>query len=150
MSVIIIIGVVIIFYVVGYRYYAKTLDRRIIEPDDGHTTAAHLMGDNVDYYPFKKSILFGHHFASIAGAGPIIGTIVAIGYFGWVATLGWIMIGSIFFGAVHDYLALMISVRNRGSSIPDIANKAIGSRAKAVFSVFLWVARWCLLLPFSG
>ena len=98
------------------------------------------MKDGVDFVPARKAVLFGHHFSSIAGAGPIIGPIVAIGSFGWLATLGWIALGSIFFGAVHDYLSLMVSVRNRGASIADVAEKTMGKTSKIIFSVFLWAA----------
>jgi carbon starvation protein len=147
--ILIILGVCIAFYIIGYRAYARILDREIINPDDRRPTPAVLMQDNIDFSPARKSILFGHHFASIAGAGPIIGPIVAVGYFGWLATLGWIVIGNIFFGAVHDYLTLMASVRNRGDSIANIAEKTMGKKAKAVFSIFLWAAMVLIVAVFG-
>jgi len=94
-------------------------------------------------------VLFGHNFASIAGAGPVIGPIVAMHHFGWVVTLVWILIGNVFIGAVHDYLALMVSVRNRGSSIADIAEKTMGMRAKSVFSIFLVLAMLLVIAVFG-
>lgn len=135
----IMIGAVLFFYFVGYRFYGKIIEEKLIQPDNS-STPAFTMQDGVDYLPAKKPILFGHHFASIAGAGPIIGPIVALINFGWLPALGWIAIGNVFIGAVHDYLALMLSVRNRGASIADIAEKAMGSGAKNIFSIFLCLA----------
>ena len=135
----ILIGAVILFYFFGYKFYGKIIEEKLVNPDNS-PTAATTMQDGVDYFPAKKPILFGHHFASIAGAGPIIGPIVALITFGWLAALAWIAVGNIFIGAVHDYLALMISVRNKGASIADIAEKAMGHRAKNIFSIFLLLA----------
>ena len=128
------------FFFVGYRYYAGRLDREVIQPDNSVSTPAVMQGDGVDFVKSKPLVLFGHNFASIAGAGPVIGPIVAMHHFGWAVTLVWILIGNVFIGAVHDYLALMVSVRNRGSSIADIAEKTMGIRAKSVFSIFLVLA----------
>jgi hypothetical protein len=89
LSVLIIVSVCIVFYLVGYKFYVNILDRKVIKPNDSCPTSSKSMRDHVDFYPAKKPVLFGHHFASITGAGPIIGPIVAIGYFGWLATLGW-------------------------------------------------------------
>ena len=135
----IIIGAFFFLYFFGYRYYARIIEKKLVSPDDS-TTPAFSKRDGIDYIPAKKSILFGHHFASIAGAGPIIGPIVALVNFGWLAALGWIAIGNVFIGAVHDYLTLMLSVRNRGVSVADIADQAMGRRAKNIFSIFLYLA----------
>jgi carbon starvation protein len=105
--------------------------------------------DGVDYQPSKPLFLFGHNFASIAGAGPVIGPIVAMHYFGWGLTIIWILLGSVFIGAVHDYMTLMISVRNKGNSIADIAESAMGVRAKAVFSCFLILAMLLVIAVFG-
>ena len=101
------------------------------------------------YVPSKPLVLFGHNFASIAGAGPVIGPIIAMHHFGWAVTLVWIMLGSVFIGAVHDYLTLMVSVRNRGSSIADIAETTMGYRAKAVFAIFLILAMLLVIAVFG-
>lgn len=135
----IILGAFFFLYFFGYRYYAGIIEKKLVDPGDD-ATPAFSMRDGVDYIPAKKTILFGHHFASIAGAGPIIGPIVALVNFGWLAALGWIAIGNVFIGAVHDYLTLMISVKNRGVSIADIADHAMGRRAKNIFSLFLYLA----------
>jgi carbon starvation protein len=137
------------FFFVGYRYYAGRLDRELIQPDDSLSTPAVLQGDGIDFVESKPLVLFGHNFASIAGAGPVIGPIIAMHHFGWVVTLVWILIGNVFIGAVHDYLSLMISVRNRGSSIADIAEKTMGVRAKSVFSIFLVLAMLLVIAVFG-
>ena len=137
------------FFFVGYKYYAGRLDREVIQPDNSLSTPAVLQGDGIDFVESKPLVLFGHNFASIAGAGPVIGPIVAMHYFGWAVTLIWILIGNVFIGAVHDYLALMVSVRNRGSSIADIAEKTMGIRAKSIFSIFLVLAMLLVIAVFG-
>ena len=137
------------FFFVGYRYYAGRLDREVIQPDNSISTPAVMQGDGVDFVKSKPLVLFGHNFASIAGAGPVIGPIVAMHHFGWAVTLAWILLGNVFIGAVHDYLALMVSVRNRGSSIADIAEKTMGIRAKSVFSIFLVLAMLLVIAVFG-
>ena len=137
------------FFFVGYKYYAGRLDREVIQPDNSLSTPAVLQGDGIDFVESKPLVLFGHNFASIAGAGPVIGPIVAMHYFGWAVTLVWILIGNVFIGAVHDYLALMVSVRNRGSSIADIAEKTMGIRAKSIFSIFLVLAMLLVIAVFG-
>ena len=127
-------------YFIGYRFYAGRLDSELIHPDVKRVTPALEQNDGVDYVPSKPLVLFGHNFASIAGAGPVIGPIIAMHHFGWAITLVWILLGNVFIGAVHDYLTLMVSVRNRGSSIADIAESTMGFRAKAVFDIFLILA----------
>lgn len=139
-SSLIIVAAVLFFYFFGYRFYARIIEGKLVKPDNTKKTPAHSMHDGVDFVPAKKTILFGHHFASISGAGPIIGPIVALVSFGWFAAFCWILVGNVFIGAVHDYMTLMLSVRNKGRSVADIAEKAMGKRAKVVFSVFLYLA----------
>jgi carbon starvation protein len=137
------------FYFVGYRSYAAKLDRELIRPEANRPTPAIEQNDGVDYVPSKPLVLFGHNFASIAGAGPVIGPIIAMHHFGWAITLFWVLIGNVFIGAVHDYLALMISVRNGGSSIADIAETTMGTRAKNVFAIFLILAMLLVIAVFG-
>ena len=137
------------FYFVGYRFYAGKLDSELIQPDAGQVTPAVQKNDGVDFVPSKPLVLFGHNFASIAGAGPVIGPIIAMHHFGWAITLVWILLGNVFIGAVHDYLTLMVSVRNRGSSIADIAESTMGFRAKAIFSIFLVLAMLLVIAVFG-
>ena len=149
LTVSILISSCLFFFFVGYRYYAGRLDREVIHPDNSISTPAVLQGDGVDFVQSKPLVLFGHNFASIAGAGPVIGPIVAMHHFGWAVTLVWILLGNVFIGAVHDYLTLMASVRNRGSSIADIAENTMGIRAKAVFAIFLVLAMLLVIAVFG-
>jgi carbon starvation protein len=129
-----------ILFCLGYFLYGGFIERRLISPEPDKDTPAYEFRDEIDYTPAKTPMLFGNHFASIAGAGPIIGPLVALSCFGWLATVCWIVLGTIFLGAVHDYLALMVSVRNKGLSMAQVAASAIGARAKCLFSIFLWLA----------
>ena len=139
----------IFFYFVGYRFYAGKLDSELIQPDGAKPTPAVKQNDGVDFVPSKPLVLFGHNFASIAGAGPVIGPIIAMHHFGWAITLVWILLGNVFIGAVHDYLTLMVSVRSRGSSIADIAESTMGFRAKAIFAIFLVLAMLLVIAVFG-
>ena len=104
--------------VVGYIFYGGYLCKKWGVGESDEPTPAHTMEDGVDYVPAKAPVLMGHHFSSIAGAGPITGPISALGLgFGWLACALWIVIGGIFFGGVHDFGALVASVRHGGKSI---------------------------------
>ncbi|GAB4323789.1 MAG: carbon starvation protein A [Candidatus Zixiibacteriota bacterium] len=137
-AVIAIVGLAWFYF--GYRWYAGRIDRTIIHPDDGRPTPGTEVNDRRDYMPTHPLILFGHHFSSIAGAGPIVGPILAVALFGWLPTLIWILVGSVFVGAVHDYTALMTSIRHRGVSIVEIAGTSISNTARWVLSAFVWFA----------
>jgi carbon starvation protein len=106
------------------------------------------MKDGVDYYPTKKHILFGHHFTSIAGAAPIIGPCVAA-YWGWLPALLWILFGTVFMGAVHDFGSLVTSVKEKGRSIADIASFTISKRARLMFLIFVLLLVWLVLAVFA-
>ena len=108
----------IIFFYLAYRYFGSFMDRRC-GIDKQRQTPAHTVNDGVDYVPTRASILFGHHFSSIAGAGPIVGPILAAMYFGWGPTWLWILIGAAFVGGLHDYGAAFISTRTGGKSIAE-------------------------------
>lgn len=136
------------FFVV-YHSYGRAIDRYLVEPDGKRPTPAHTLRDNVDYHPANPFFLFGHHFSSIAGAGPILGPVMAVFYFGWGAAFVWVILGAIFLGGIHDYLTLMISVRNKGVSIADIAAKTISPRAKLILSVFIWLALVLVVAVFA-
>jgi len=128
------------WFFLAYQWYSRRIDRRIIHPDDTRATPGAEINDNLDYVPTRAIVLFGHHFSSIAGAGPIVGPILAFSLFGWLPALIWILVGSVFIGAVHDYTSLMISIRNRGVSIVEISGKSISKAARWVFSAFVWFA----------
>lgn len=140
---------VLLFLLLGYHLYGRLIDRKVVNPDPTAKTPASAQYDGVDFSPARKAMLFGHHFSSIAGAGPIVGPVIAVFHFGWLAALGWIALGSVFIGGVHDYLTLMVSVRHRGASIADIARDTMGQRAKAIFSAFLWLALVLVITVFA-
>ncbi len=125
-----------VLYFVVYRFYARFLGRRIFALDPTRKTPAHTMTDGVDYVPCRKSILFGHHYASIAGLAPMLGPAIAV-IWGWLPGMLWVVFGTLFIGAVHDFGALVVSMRNRGMSIGKVAEDLIGARAKAIFLLII-------------
>ncbi|RKZ24801.1 carbon starvation protein A [bacterium] len=139
----------IIFLFLGFIVYGKHIRAKLFPLSESKPTPANTMTDGVDYVPAKPLVLFGHHFASIAGAGPIVGPLVAVGAWGWLPVLLWVLLGSVFMGGVHDYLALMISVRNGGISIAEAAEKAISKRARWLFSVFVWLSLVLVVAVFA-
>ena len=107
--------------------------------------------DGVDYVPAKHwTVLFGHHFASIAGAGPIIGPVIAAMVWGWFPALVWLIIGSLLLGGVHDLSALMVSLRHKGKSVADVAQSVMGFRAKMIFAMFVWLALILVIAVFAA
>ena len=142
------IAVVGIAFLIGnYFLYGRYIEKKI-KPTSKKTPAV-LHKGKIDYYPSNKFFLFGHHFASIAGAGPIIGPILAVSYFGWALTSLWIILGTVFIGAVHDYLALMISVRNKAKGISKITEKSLNSRAGKIFALMIWITLTMIIATFS-
>lgn len=133
----------------GYILYGGFLERRVVQPDDSRPVPAIAQRDGVDYEPAPGPMLFGHHFATIAGAGPIIGPVLGVFLFGWGPVLVWILLGSIFLGAVHDYLSLMMSARQRGLSVAEITRDVVSPRAAAAFAVFLWAALVLVIAVFG-
>lgn len=129
----------IVWFLFAYFWYGKVIQKKVLHCDDDNITPSHQFEDGKDFVPSKLSILFGHHFSSIAGAGPIVGPIIAFGLFGWLPAILWILIGSVFIGAVHDYTVLMVSVRNGGRSIVDVSKLVISKKSKAIFGVFVWI-----------
>ena len=126
-------------FLLGYILYSWKITK-LFKIDPQRKTPAFKKYDGVDYVPAKHwSILFGHHFASIAGAAPIIGPVLAVSIWGWAPTLIWVVLGTVFIGGVHDYASLIISVKHNGTSIADIAKDAISKNAKIVFLIFLWL-----------
>lgn len=132
--VILLIGIILL--ALAYRFYSPYIALKL-GLDPARETPSHTMKDGVDYYPAKAPILFGHHFASIAGAAPIVGPIIAITY-GWGVTVLWIILGGIFLGALHDFSALIVSIRHRGRSIGEVLGEHMGRAGKMMFLLFLW------------
>ena len=137
------------FFYLGFRFYSKFIGNRIFGINDTNVSMpSKTFEDGVDYVPTKKHILFGHHFTSIAGAAPIIGPCVAA-FWGWLPALIWILIGTVFMGAVHDFGALVTSVKEKGRSIADIASTTISQRARIMFLVFIIFLVWLVLAVFA-
>ena len=120
----------------GYFLYARFLER-VLGVDPSKPTPAHTRSDGVDYVPAHPAVLFGHHFASIAGAGPIVGPVLAA-EFGWASVALWIILGCVFIGAAHDMIAMFLSVRHGGESIGSIIGTILGRPGKILFLVFSW------------
>lgn len=135
-------------FVLAYRTYARWIGRRVYADDEAIETPAHTRRDDRDYVPTSRGVLFGHHFTSIAGAAPIIGPCVAV-YWGWLPALVWIVIGTIFMGAVHDFGALVASVKHDGRSVGEIAKSTMGPRARALFLCFVLLLVWLVLAVFA-
>jgi len=126
-----------IIYVLFYMTYGKALQNKIVKADSSRKTPAHRLYDGVDYVPAHPIVLYGHHFASIAGAGPIVGPALAMAW-GWLPSILWVWFGNVFIGAVHDYLALMASVRYDGKSIQWISGKLMSKRTGVLFEIYIW------------
>jgi carbon starvation protein len=138
-------------FAAGYFWYAAFIEKKVWEVDFSKQTPAVIKDDGLDYVPAKHwTILFGHHFASIAGAGPIIGPVIACALFGWGPALLWIIIGSIFIGGVHDFSALMLSLRHQGATVGHVAQSVLSRRSRLVFSLFLWLALILVVAVFAA
>ena len=135
------------FYL-GYRFYSVWISSKIYKTDPDLKVPAHELRDDVDFVPTKKHILFGHHFTSIAGAAPIIGPCVAA-YWGWLPACLWIIIGTVFMGAVHDFGALVVSIREKGRSIADVSSKIMSDNARIMFLLFVMMLVWLVLAVFA-
>ena len=126
----------LVAYVLVYRFYARYLGARIFKLDPTRSTPAHEMKDGVDYVPCRRVVLFGHHYASIAGLAPMLGPAIAV-IWGWLPGMLWVVLGTLFIGAVHDFGALVVSMRHRGLSIGKVAEDLIGKRAKSIFLLII-------------
>jgi carbon starvation protein len=135
-------------YILAYRFYCRFLSKRLFCIDPSRRTPAHEFEDGVDFVPTRRGILFGHHFTSIAGAGPIVGPAIAV-IWGWLPALVWVLVGSIFMGAVHDFGALVVSARNKGQSIGEVAKDLIGSRARLLFLLLIFFALLIVIAVFA-
>jgi carbon starvation protein len=113
-------------YLIGFRFYARLIEMKIVRPRDDHATPAEVLDDGTDYVPTDRRVLFGHHFAAIAGAGPLVGPVLAT-QMGYLPCSIWIVIGAVFAGAVQDYLVLWISTRRRGRSLGQMARDELGA-----------------------
>ena len=149
MSSIVLVLIGLLVFYLGFRFYSRFIENRIFKiHEEDQTMPSKALEDGIDYVPTKKHILFGHHFTSIAGAAPIVGPCVAA-YWGWLPALLWILLGTIFMGAVHDFGALVISVKEKGRSIADIASNTISKRTRLMFLSFVILLIWLILAVFA-
>ena len=147
MSAIVLILLAIAIFVGGYLTYGRWLAKTWgIDPNK--TTPAHTMEDGVDYVPAKTPVLMGHHFSSIAGAGPINGPIQAA-FFGWLPCFLWIVIGGIFFGAVQDFGSIFVSIRHEGKSLGEVIENTMGRKCRVLFTVFAWLVLLLVVAAFA-
>jgi carbon starvation protein len=133
---IVVIGVVVIYF--AYNYYAKRIDRTVIQADASRVTPARMYMDGADFMPTSRFVLYGYHFKSIAAAGPIVGVITAANLWGWAPAILWLMIGVTFIGWASDYSAIMMAVRNDGNSLSAIAHRLISPRTRRILFVFIF------------
>jgi carbon starvation protein len=138
----------VVLLALAYRLYGAFLERQF-GIDAGARTPAHTLRDGLDYVPARTPVLMGHHFSSIAGAGPIVGPIIATAFFGWLPVVLWIVLGAIFIGGVHDYSALVISIRHQARSIAQVARELLSPRAHKLFLVFIWFTLVYVLTVFA-
>ena len=135
----------------GYIFYGRWLCKQWGVGESTEPTPAHTLRDDIDYVPAPAPVLMGHHFSSIAGAGPITGPITAAATgFGWLACVLWILIGGIFFGGPHDFGALFASVRHKGKSIGEIISANMSLRAKRLFVIFAYLTLVLVVAAFSA
>jgi carbon starvation protein len=135
-------------FIVAYHTYGRWLGQKIFRLSASAVCPSYKLEDGVDYVPTKKSIVFGHHFTSIAGTGPIVGPAIAI-MWGWVPALLWVVLGSIFIGAVHDFGALVVSLRNNGQTVGEIAGRVLNKRVRLLFLFVLFMALTVVLAIFG-
>jgi len=133
--VVLIIGFIVFF--IGYRFYAKYVDTKIIKSDPKKATPAKMFMDGVEFMPTSKNVLFGYQFKSIAGAAPVVGPIIAIQW-GWLPCLLWLCLGALFIGWVHDYSSAMVAMRNEGASFGGLSYKLISPKARIVLLCFIY------------
>jgi len=134
-------------FLCGYRFYAKWIERKL-GTDSSKQTPAVVKNDGCDYVPAHPTVLFGHHFAAIAGAGPIVGPVLAA-EFGWLSVTLWIVLGCVFIGAAHDMIALFLSVRHEGESIGSVIGTVLGRPGRIMFLLFSWSALVLVVAEFN-
>ena len=135
-------------YLLAYRTYGRFLAKRIFKLDPDAKVPSRALEDGIDYVPSKRGVIFGHHFTSIAGTGPIVGPAIGV-IWGWLPAILWIFLGSIFMGAVHDFGALIVSMRNEGKSISEIAAQYINRRVRFIFFALVFLSLLIVIAIFG-
>lgn len=139
---------VFIGYIGMYHFYGKFLARKIFRISDNANMPSKKFEDGIDYVPSKKEVIFGHHFTSIAGTGPIVGPAIAI-IWGWIPAVLWVFLGSVFMGAVHDFGSLVISLRNEGKSLSEYTSRYINKRTRILFFIIVFLELWIVIAIFG-
>ena len=145
---IVVISALTIYF--AYNFYAKRIDRNVIQADAKRATPARMYMDGVDFMPTSRNVLFGYHFKAIAAAGPIVGPITAANLWGWAPSLAWLILGVSFIGWVSDYSAIMVAVRNDGNSLSAISHRLIAPRTRTVLFLFIFFYLMLLAGAFIG
>ncbi|MCL4742442.1 MAG: carbon starvation protein A [Phycisphaerales bacterium] len=148
MATVIIAAGAFVLYLVAYHTYGRYLARRIFRVEPERTAPSVEVNDGIDFVPSHRDLVFGHHFTSIAGTGPIVGPAIAV-VWGWVPALVWVLVGSIAMGAVHDFGSLIVSMRNRGRTIADLAGSVVNARVRLLFLLVVVVGLWIVLAVFG-
>ena len=148
MESILIVVVAFVGYLVAYNTYGRYLSQKVFRLDAANRTPSRELEDGVDYVPTKKHVIFGHHFTSIAGTGPIVGPAIGI-IWGWVPALMWIFLGSVFMGAVHDLGALVISLRHKGHTMAEITGMVMNRHMKIMFFIIVFLALLIVIAIFG-
>lgn len=148
MNSLLIAAICFVVYLVAYHTYGRYLGKKIFKLSPVAKCPSTALRDDVDFVPAKKEVLFGHHFTSIAGTGPIVGPAIAI-IWGWVPALLWVVFGSIFMGAVHDFGSLVVSMRAKGRSIGDLVSDLINPRVRQLFLWIIFFELWIVIAIFA-
>ncbi|AQQ09787.1 Carbon starvation protein A [Sedimentisphaera cyanobacteriorum] len=148
METLILLAVCFVGYIIAYNTYGRFLARKIFRLDNSREVPSRKINDGIDYVPSKRGIIFGHHYTSIAGTGPIVGPAIGI-IWGWLPAVLWIFLGSIFMGAVHDFGSLVISMRNEGRSVSEAAAKYINKRVRFIFFAVVFLTLLILIAVFG-
>ena len=135
-------------YIIAYKLYGKFISEKIFKLDNNNISPSVEFNDRKDFVPTRKEILFGHHFTSIAGLGPIVGPAIAI-IWGWVPAILWIVFGSIFMGAIHDIGVLILSMRNKGGSLSDVAAILVSPRVKNIIMLIMFLTNLMVIAVFT-
>ena len=148
MGALLIMVIAFVGYIIMYQFYGKFIGRKIFALSKAAQVPSVELEDGVDYVPTRKEIIFGHHFTSIAGTGPIVGPAIAI-IWGWVPAMIWIFVGTVVMGAVHDFGALIVSMRNQGKSIAEFTGKYVNDRTKIFFFLIIFLELWIVIAVFA-
>ncbi len=148
MSALLIVLLAAMLLTIGYLTYGRWLAQRVFRLDASAEVPSEALRDDRDYVPTSAAVVFGHHFTSIAGTGPIVGPALAI-MWGWLPAVVWVLVGSIFIGAMHDMSVLVVSLRNRGLTVGEVAGRLLNRRVRLLFLVLLLFALWIVLAIFG-